>query len=237
MNFDASAYLRDCIHLTAGANGLWIKMLCIMDLSSERGFFIVPGGRPTYRTMAEAVAMDEATFKCHFQELRGHGVFSIDDRGFPFSRRMVREQKRGESIKNAAARYQATPPGMLQLWIEWWNDLVKRKIVLGAVDPKRPNMDVCRAWIRVEKDGEQRNLLNIHDLVDVEKKIVDGGDFLKSWLTLAGLLAGRNGNGESKFRKLMDGFYSQQGGRQVAKRNTQTEYSERMGRMFGGGMQ
>lgn len=49
------------------------------------------------------------------------------------------------------------------------------------------------------------------DLGLLKGKVADrrGGEFVKSWLTLAGLIGGRNGDGELKLRKLLDGFYDQ----------------------------
>ncbi len=73
------------------AKGLWMDMLCQMDACDERGVLLV-GSRPaTAHDIAKLVGGERRTVERLLVELERNGVFSRDDRGAIFSRRMVRD--------------------------------------------------------------------------------------------------------------------------------------------------
>lgn len=113
--------LRRC---TFEQHGLWMFMLCFAhNPDPDFGYVIMPNGGRDLPAIAAAIAELRG---CHasaimvpLQELHKRHVFSLDDRGFVYCRRMVRNHKVSKlkseaGIKGAAAR--------------WGNDLkAKRK--------------------------------------------------------------------------------------------------------------
>lgn len=83
--------LRMC---SIAARGLWMEMLCVMHEADPRGFLVVNGAPLNERQVANlaGVSVDEATGL--LSEMESAGVFSRDDRGTIYSRRMVRETRR-----------------------------------------------------------------------------------------------------------------------------------------------
>jgi hypothetical protein len=73
------------------AQGLWMRMLCQMDASNERGFLVSGGRATTPAEIAKLVCCDRRTVERLLVELEERRVFSRDDRGAIFSRRMTRD--------------------------------------------------------------------------------------------------------------------------------------------------
>jgi len=175
------------------------------------------------------VSMEPETCRALLNSLASRRIFSVTQEGIT-SRRMLREEENGKqttprqklldgfyvqpvepkgkkTVQQKAKALQVNPPESLRLLVTWWNGIVKSGKVKGAVgDP--PNLDVCKAWLRLENDQENREMIQGLDLTFLEKKIDLGGKFLKGWLTLAGLISGRTQDREElKLRKLLNGFY------------------------------
>jgi hypothetical protein len=86
-------WARDaCLRTSSyAAKGLWMDMLCHMDASDERGFLVISGKAATAADIARIVGGERRTVERLLIELETNGVFSRDDRGAIFSRRMTRD--------------------------------------------------------------------------------------------------------------------------------------------------
>lgn len=73
------------------AKGLWMDMLCQMDASPERGFLVLAGRAATPAEIARMVGGERRTVERLIVELEANAVFSRDDRGAIFCRRMTRD--------------------------------------------------------------------------------------------------------------------------------------------------
>jgi len=85
--------LRSC---SISARGLWMEMLCLMHDGYPRGYLRVGQKVIHGASLMLATQCDPDVFPSAFRELEEAGVFSRDDDGAIFSRRMVRD----EDIRN-----------------------------------------------------------------------------------------------------------------------------------------
>lgn len=90
------AALRMC---SVGARGLWIDMLCIMHQGSEYGYLKVNHKVILPPNLARMVGSTLEEIEGWLSELESAGVFSKDESGCVFSRRMIRD----EEIRQARA--------------------------------------------------------------------------------------------------------------------------------------
>lgn len=80
--------------LSLEARGLWIDMLCLMYESPVRGYLSVGNGTPvTAVLLARMVGGEREQVQILLDELNACGVFSVDDSGTMYSRRMVADEK------------------------------------------------------------------------------------------------------------------------------------------------
>jgi hypothetical protein len=88
--------LRIC---SIGARGLWMEMLCLMHEASPIGSLVVNGKQVTERQLAalSGASMDEV--RDMLGELEAAGVFSREDDGTIYSRRMRRDVEKAERDK------------------------------------------------------------------------------------------------------------------------------------------
>ena len=87
--------LNACSH---GAQGLWMRMLCIAGINEGRDYgYVVIGGKPIDPKHFVSGASPLPVVEQEFKELQDKGVFSRDRRGFIFCRRMLRAQKNREN--------------------------------------------------------------------------------------------------------------------------------------------
>jgi hypothetical protein len=96
------------------AQGLWMRMLCIMSMSEPPGHLILP---PTRRAMSEA---KHVAGMCHadarqvrplLDELETRKVFSRDNAGTIVSRRMIREAELSTKGRSNATKRWNKPNG------------------------------------------------------------------------------------------------------------------------------
>jgi hypothetical protein len=73
------------------AKGLWMDMLCQMDANPERGFLVIAGRAATSAEIARMVGGERRMVERLIGELEANGVFSRDERGAIFCRRMTRD--------------------------------------------------------------------------------------------------------------------------------------------------
>ena len=91
--------------LSLEARGLWIDMLCLMYESPVRGFLSVGAGTPVTATLlARMVGADKKQVQTLLDELNACGVFSVDESGVMFSRRMVADEKLRDAKSKAGKK-------------------------------------------------------------------------------------------------------------------------------------
>lgn len=78
------------------ARGLWIEMMCIAHESDEYGVLVVAGNPMTAQHIARSVGESLAVVKRLLAELEEAGVFSRDERGCIYSRRMCKDERSRE---------------------------------------------------------------------------------------------------------------------------------------------
>ena len=102
--FYPNDYERDVQMLSLSAQGLWMRMLCWMHSNEmHRGFLELPTGDPmtnddiSSRSGKPLKEVEKALF-----EMRRIGIYSVDDRGAIFCRRMAREDHISKVRRDAA---------------------------------------------------------------------------------------------------------------------------------------
>lgn len=96
-------------------------------------------------------------------------------------------------------------PSGLASWLSWWNGLHVQRLVSARVETSPPSQAICRAWKRVEKSREVRELLSNRDKLETE---IRASAFLREpWFRLEKLLGGKNRDGEYIARKVLEGGY------------------------------
>ncbi len=88
--------LRMC---SIAARGLWMEMLCLMHEASPRGSLIVGGVTVSDKQLAILSALTEGEVCDLLAELEDAGVFSRDDDGTIYSRKMRRDTEKAERDK------------------------------------------------------------------------------------------------------------------------------------------
>lgn len=92
----ADAMLRLC---SIGARGLWAEMMCIMHEATPYGSLLVNGKRIDKRQLAGLCGVSEKECLALLLELEGNGVFSRDEDGTIYSRRMRRDHEKATKDK------------------------------------------------------------------------------------------------------------------------------------------
>lgn len=85
--------LKSCSY---AARGLWMEMLAIMHAAERIGFFEISGKKVGIKQLAGLTNGSDREVKKLLSELEENGVFSVDDEGFIFSRRMVRDKENSD---------------------------------------------------------------------------------------------------------------------------------------------
>lgn len=83
--------LRSC---SIAARGLWVEMMALMHVAEPCGSLLVKGRRPDKRQLASLCGISEKECGALLIELEGMAVFSRDDDGTIFSRRMRRDAEK-----------------------------------------------------------------------------------------------------------------------------------------------
>lgn len=95
-DWQADPALRSC---SLSARGLWVELLAVMQKSERVGYLLVNGKAPTERALAVLCGATPREVSKGLLELEDAGVFSRDDAGVIFSRRMVRDEERAARDK------------------------------------------------------------------------------------------------------------------------------------------
>ena len=103
--FYTADYEKDVQILSLAAQGLWGRMLCWMsDNEDHRGFCEAANGVPLpLDAIAAKVGRSKSEVKRCLEEMERFGIFSRDDRGCIYSRRMARDTHISE-VRKAAAK-------------------------------------------------------------------------------------------------------------------------------------
>jgi hypothetical protein len=99
-NLRADFYWKDwrsdqCLALCSlAAQGLWMRMLCVMAEADPIGYFLIDGAQPSNVDLAKLVGSTEDEVTKLVDELGMRNVYSRNRAGIIYSRRMVRDQKK-----------------------------------------------------------------------------------------------------------------------------------------------
>lgn len=110
----ADPALRSC---TIAARGLWVEMLALMHEAEPYGSLLINGARIDKKRMAALAGIKETECTVLMLELEGFGVFSRDDDGTIYSRRMrrdaakaVKDKENGKKGGNPTVKAGVNPP-------------------------------------------------------------------------------------------------------------------------------
>ena len=92
-DYDQDPALRMC---SLAAQGLWMRMLCLMHQGRPYGHLLVNGNAPNPKQLAAIVGASSAEVTKLIAELEQAGVFSRNPSGVAFNRRMVRDNQQRE---------------------------------------------------------------------------------------------------------------------------------------------
>lgn len=95
--------LQSC---TLAARGLWIDLLCAMWDSPERGYLVRQDGQPlTEGEIARMVGETPGNVRRAMEELERAGVYSTDEHGAIYSRRMVRDEAKRAGTRTRVRKH------------------------------------------------------------------------------------------------------------------------------------
>lgn len=89
--------LRNC---SAAARGLWVEMLCLMHKAKPYGHLLINGDLLTDTQLSMQTGIPESQIVQSMHELEKAGVFSRNEKGVPYSRKMVRDEQKSNTAKN-----------------------------------------------------------------------------------------------------------------------------------------
>lgn len=92
----ADERLRLC---SLAARGLWVEMMAIMHRADPYGYLLIGGISPNPAQLATQVGADVGSVEAAYAELQAAGVFSRDEAGVVFSRRMIRDWQKAETAR------------------------------------------------------------------------------------------------------------------------------------------
>lgn len=95
------AALRAC---SLAAQGLWMRLLCVMHEATPRGYLLLDGQPPTAKQLASITGATLKELANLLGELKAARVYSIDPEGWIFSRRMVKDTQASEKGRETGKR-------------------------------------------------------------------------------------------------------------------------------------
>lgn len=96
----SDAMLRLC---SISARGLWAEMMCLMHEAERYGSLLINGRRIDKKQLAGLAGISEKECIALLLELEGNGVFSRDEDGTIYSRRMRRDFEKAEENRATGA--------------------------------------------------------------------------------------------------------------------------------------
>lgn len=109
------------------AQGVWPRMLAIMWFSAPRGLLLVDGREPSIEELAVLWGKPEASIAPLLLELEARGVFSRNEAGIPYCRRMVREDADRSALEDTTATEREVADAAVQAAMAALNADAKRK--------------------------------------------------------------------------------------------------------------
>ncbi len=108
----ADQMLRLC---SVAARGLWLECMCLMHEAKPYGHLLVNGRAITAAQLANLTGIPVGKIGGLIAELDGAGVFSRNDDGVIYSRRMIRDARRAAagSVFGKRARTPGVTPGVI----------------------------------------------------------------------------------------------------------------------------
>ena len=76
---------------------VWFEMLGMMWQSSDRGYLLIGGKKPTLQMIAKKIGVTEEEFCNALESMRSLNIFSETEDGVFFSRRILRDLKKSEA--------------------------------------------------------------------------------------------------------------------------------------------
>ncbi len=129
--------LRSC---TIAARGLWVEMLALMHEAVPYGSLLINGARIDKKRMASLAGIKENECTVLMLELEGFGVFSRDDDGTIYSRRMRRDAVKAARDK-ANGKLGGNPK--VKAWV---NPEVKAQIPEARSQSKKETSEAALSW-------------------------------------------------------------------------------------------
>lgn len=148
--------------VSIGARGLWIEMMCLMHQGSEYGYLKVNGKVILSSNLARMSGGTLSEVEGYLAELESAGVFSRDEQGCIFSRRMIRDEKIREA--RAAGGIKGGNPALLKG--KEGSKKVDGKVNLPANLPPTPSSSSSSSSSSTTKD-------NMSGEPDVACEIID----------------------------------------------------------------
>lgn len=173
----ADPALRMC---SLGARGLWAEMMCIMHEAEPYGTLLIKGQPVTDRQLALLSGASPAQVQKLLAELEGAGVFSRDESGTIYSRRMRRDQQKAERDRengaaggNPSLKGGVNPPDKAQRPEARSQNPKKEKVIPAAEPPTDDDFEeFWKAYPR-RKGGNSKHSAKVLFLSAV-KSGVDG---------------------------------------------------------------
>lgn len=101
IKFYPKDYLSDLELATcsAAAQGVYMRLLCLMHVSNEYGFVLINGCVPATKTYAKLLQLRTPTCTKAVAELLDKGVLKQDERGALYSKRMLSDREKREVMR------------------------------------------------------------------------------------------------------------------------------------------
>jgi hypothetical protein len=86
------------------ARSLWLDLLGLMHESDRYGFLLIAGTPPSNAELAIVLGDSEAEIATLMSELAAKGVYSTDENGTVYSRRMIRDESKSQAGRQWASK-------------------------------------------------------------------------------------------------------------------------------------
>lgn len=216
---DGLGFRRVMAHENGAAiYGAWVLIVQVAAQCPSRGTLADERGPLTPEDLALKTGCPERVLSEAIEVLSSKRIAWIDEADCQSDASVPSLQdKTGQyKTKEKSAPPEGGCPQGLLLWISWWNGLRAEGLVPAGVNETAPSKAVVKAYKRVAKTKELRDLFA--DRGAIEKAIREAPFLRSGWFRLEKLFGGSNREGELVIRKLLEGGYADQkpGGRSAA---------------------
>jgi hypothetical protein len=134
-----------------------MEMIGLMHEAEPYGHLVLAGRAMDYKTLSRVIGVDEGDVKRAVKELESRAVFSRTDSGVIFSRRMIRDEKRRETLQENGR--------------QGGNPRLKKQGVGGGLVKQEPNQEDKPQIPEARKSSEA----NASGCADPVKQVFDLG--------------------------------------------------------------